>query len=612
VAFVPPTTTPPLPEPIITADNLTTLRLLRAIGYGHVVDAASAPGGKLLAVATTAGVALFELPTLRHVRFVPLVGGVRQVALSPDGQRLVADTALLRVADGTRLADLTGQTPRFSPYWQLVVTLQQDKAPFTIADLATLTTHLWRSADGTSLLTLPGYAAAFSPDGRLLALTTGTSVQLVRLPDGQAVRTLALETSDYVKDLAFSADGQVLRVALVSELQEWRVADGRHTRTQAIGDTGRSYVDLDNVVLSPAGDVLATAFHGPEGPNATIALRRTADGSPLYDQGSDQVGGTNQIRFSADGSAALLWSNDPLRPNDSLRVLDTRRGTTTDLILPGFAGLTFSPDAQSLAAFSSTRVYLWRVTDGTLQNTFGTGLSPFAQGQLQFAPDGRLLALAGDEVILYGDFAAQLVVWDLQAGGTVVVRWNEYLATIRAFSPMGTFFKTDRLGHYLVTPTRGISVPLNLSADVTAAAFSPDSGLLGVGDRDGSVQLLRMRGGARVGTLQAGGAVNDLFFSSDGTLLGVRRVDGLVQVWRIGESTPFVQLAVAVDDKLIVTADNQMVISGGRGGVTFYRLSDGKVLHKLDVVAQDIAIGPRRRLLAILRDGQAELWGVGP
>src|SRR6266545_4791632 len=234
VAFVPPTTTPPLPEPIITADNLTTLRLLRAIGYGHVVDAASAPGGKLLAVATTAGVALFELPTLRHVRFVPLVGGVRQVALSPDGQRLVADTALLRVADGTRLADLTGQTPRFSPDGQLIATLQQDKAPFTIADLATLTTHLWRSADGTSLLTLPGYAAAFSPDGRLLALTTGTSVQLVRLPDGQAVRTLALETSDYVKDLAFSADGQVLRVALVSELQEWRVADGRHTRTQAI------------------------------------------------------------------------------------------------------------------------------------------------------------------------------------------------------------------------------------------------------------------------------------------------------------------------------------------------------------------------------------------
>jgi hypothetical protein len=46
--------------------------------------------------------------------------------------------------------------------------------------------------------------------------------------------------------------------------------------------------------------------------------------------------------------------------------------------------------------------------------------------------------------------------------------------------------------------------------------------------------------------------------------------------------------------------------------VTFYRLSDGKLLHKLDVVAQGIAIGPRRRLLAILRDGQAELWGVGP
>src|SRR5262245_41144553 len=56
--FAPPTATPPLPEAVITAENLAALRLLRTVGDGSVTDAAVAPGGKLLAVATSAGVAL--------------------------------------------------------------------------------------------------------------------------------------------------------------------------------------------------------------------------------------------------------------------------------------------------------------------------------------------------------------------------------------------------------------------------------------------------------------------------------------------------------------------------------------------------------------------------
>src|SRR5262245_53349055 len=71
-AFAPPTATPPLPEAVITAENLAALRLLRTVGDGSVTDAAIAPGGKLLAVATSAGVALFQLPTRQHVRFMAL------------------------------------------------------------------------------------------------------------------------------------------------------------------------------------------------------------------------------------------------------------------------------------------------------------------------------------------------------------------------------------------------------------------------------------------------------------------------------------------------------------------------------------------------------------
>jgi WD40 repeat protein len=610
LALAAPTATPPLPEQIITPDNLPVLRLLRTIGYGEIVDAAIAPAGKLLAVATSAGVALFELPSLRHLRFIPLAGRVDQVALSPDGQRMLVGTELRRVADDKGLGYVDGELPRFSRDGGILATLQWDSRLYAIDDLARTTTRLWRADDGAPLLTLRGYAAAFSPDGQLLALSTGRAVRLVRLPGGQEVRTLTIATPDYVKDLAFSADGQVLQVALVQEIQAWQVADGRLINTQAIDDTGNSHVALGDVGLSPVGDLLASTPQAPEGPNGSVRLRHTSDLSSFAGPGGDPTGGHNKIRFSADGTAAVLWT-DSFSPADSLRVLDLQAGATADLSLPTFAGLTFSPDAQTLAAFSSTQATLWRVTDSTLQQTLDTGLHAFGGGRLRFAPDGRTLALGGDELIMYGDYAGQLVVWDLAAGGARLVSWNQYLASIPAFSASGAFLEIDPLGTYLVRPTRGISVSLSLSSVVTAAAFSPDGALLAVGDRSGSAHLFTIDG-KRTGTLKAGGEVNGMFFSPDGSLLAARREDGLVQIWRIGTPTPFAQLATAADDALIFTADNQMLISGGRGGVTFYRVSDGMLLHKLNVPAEDIAIGPRRRLLAILHNGQIQLWGMAP
>src|SRR5215213_7703161 len=83
----PPTATPTLPEPTIGPDNLAALRPLREFGMGGARKVAIAPGGKILAVATTAGVAFFELPTLRHLRFDPIEAGAWQLAWSPNAQQ---------------------------------------------------------------------------------------------------------------------------------------------------------------------------------------------------------------------------------------------------------------------------------------------------------------------------------------------------------------------------------------------------------------------------------------------------------------------------------------------------------------------------------------------
>jgi WD40 repeat protein len=145
-------------------------------------------------------------------------------------------------------------------------------------------------------------------------------------------------------------------------------------------------------------------------------------------------------------------------------------------------------------------------------------------------------------------------------------------------------------------------------------AFSPDGALLAAADAAGMVHLIRAGDAVVERVIEAGGAsaIQLLAWSVDGTLLAIQRADGTAQVWRVDEGQLLATLAAAPDDtRLIFTADNQMAITAGPRGVAFYRLRDGALLHTLPVAAEDIAIGPRRRLLALLHAGQVQLWGIG-
>jgi hypothetical protein len=109
------------------------------------------------------------------------------------------------------------------------------------------------------------------------------------------------------------------------------------------------------------------------------------------------------------------------------------------------------------------------------------------------------------------------------------------------------------------------------------------------------------------------------YFSPDGTLLGARQPDGALPVWRIGTPEPVERLmpiaprSAEQNDsaaRFIFSADNQVLITNGAGGVNFYRLADGQMLRRLELAAQDIAIGPAGRLFAVLENGRVALWGV--
>lgn len=604
--FAWPIDAPTFPTREIAADNLAELKLFRSLGIGSIREAAAAPAGSIIALATSAGLALLKLPTFELVSFEP--GSLGHAALSPDGQRLLADTALLRTADGSKIAAIAGDLPRFSRDGQLLAT-RSAQSPAR--------TDIWRSADGRQIQSIPGDSAAFSPNGQLVASRTDADVRVLRLADGQPGRILPVLGST-VKDLAFSPDGQQLLVALANELQTWRIADGQLVAKLPInhaaepGFAGQGGELGEKVVLSPAGDLFMSVVVGSgEGYSYTIELHSTADGQPVAKPAWGAISAEN-FRFSDDGTAASGWSNErtiSFSSRDQVTLLDLRTQAQATLTLPYFTQATFSPDGQTLAsAASSSTVGLWSVTEGVLQQSLGPECT-WGQYDLLFAPDSRRLAGRCIAVPPYGDQSEQLALWDLPADGREPPGWSKQLAAINAYAPAGKLLATDSAGSALVDAASGSTIPLKLTG-VAAAAFSPSGALLVVGDTAGTIHLLGAADGAETGVLEAGSGVSSLFFSPDGALLGARRADGLVQIWRMGESAPFANVGASAEDKLLISGDNQLLISSGPSGVAFYRLSDGKLLHRLNGAAEGVAIGPHRRALAIVRNGQIELWGI--
>lgn len=639
----PPTTSPPLSDQAITILNASALRPLRQIGYGRVQRAAVVPGSQLLAVATTVGVAWFELPSLQHVRFDEIANGVQAIIFSRNGQRVafVKVDALQpstiievrRVADGAVLTTLEGTMPVFSPDGQVIAAMQSGDQPTTqiwrsddgeplgaleggypvfspdgqfIATVQGKLTEqpatlLWRSDDGALLLDLPGDIPTFAANGQLLATATNTEVHLWSLPEVQPAADLA---TGPVVDMEFSNDGRILRVALPQELQVWSMVDPRLVDSLLdVGAFGGS------VSLSPGGEIASITSAAGGAPPSSLRLVRTADNIRLFEDGPQ--GGSN-VTFSPDGTSAAL-----VTPGGRVRVFDIDQGTFLDLNIPEFAQLAFSPDGQTLAtARSGAEVYLWRVADVVLLRKLASRSPGRALRAIRFSPTGGVLA-AYETPPGYGTVGSAVTTWDVQASNAGTEAWS--MSTSASAAPaVWAFDLVTGMSAWVDTAGRvqlrsGNDPPLTLTepGSVTTLEFSPDRTLLAVGSGTGTVQLLKTDGGYIYNTLQAGGIINALVFSGDGTLLAGRRSDGAVLVWRIDQQSPAVRVnPAAAPNRFIFSPNNQMLITGGPGGVAFYSLSDGQLVHRLDIAAQDVAIDPAQRLLAIMSEGRATVWGV--
>lgn len=212
-------------------------------------------------------------------------------------------------------------------------------------------------------------AVAFSQRGDVKEENLQQSIYLLDLEQGTIVWEKPVGWETTLTDLAFSPDGQSLAVGFYpGKVQLWSITDGGE----------RFSFQGSALEFSPDRSVLATMPWAVDD-DRLLYTYSTEDGSLLKQWEGERA------TFSPGGVLAIENAG-------AVRLVDLERSR----VLQAFSGKStvFSADGQTLALLDRDHIKLYEVSSGkflqTLEGSFLTVSS------LQFAPDGRSLAIVGD------------------------------------------------------------------------------------------------------------------------------------------------------------------------------------------------------------------------
>jgi serine/threonine-protein kinase len=301
---------------------------------------------------------------------------------------------------------------------------------------------------------------------------------------------------------------------------------------RSIADPGSGSRHVNSVAVSPNGTMVVTgdsngdAFLWSAQTGRLISALQPGAGAKIF---AVAVSANSAVAATGAGNGrTYLWSTST----------GQLVGTVSDPDGKEVDSVAFSPGGTMLATGDgSGGIFLWNVSGNGRSAALARTLSdPLGAGvwALAFSPGGATLAA--------GDYQDTTCLWNLGSSASPTLLagpGGQQDATAVAFSPDGTTLAsgyTDGKVYLWNVASRAHTV-ISEPATVWGVAFSK-SGLLAIGDDDGSTYLVDPTSGQARATLAdpASGSqgVGAVAFSPDGKTLIAGDTNGTTYLWRIG------------------------------------------------------------------------------
>jgi RNA polymerase sigma factor (sigma-70 family) len=402
------------------------------------------------------------------------------------------------------------------------------------------------------------------------------------LPAGAIARlgTVRLRQGHNIQTVAFAPDGKSVVSSGGDHLvRQWDVATGRQVGSFGQhDDRNKAFAAtrwMHSVTFSPDGKTLATGDHNTGWNVSTIRLWKVADGSQLK-MLQGHTDGVLCLAYSPDGKTLASASAD-----GSIRLWDPDKGTERQT-LSGHEGavrwIAWSSDGKRLVSTGADGfVRIWNADKGSEERSFKAHAGG-ASGVV-FTPDGEKVVSAGADKTMR--------IWEASTGKELQKVERRKPIRALAVSPDGRLLAVGGDDEVLLwsladeKEVRQLKGPHN---EICTIAFSPDGKQVSASALTyTTIFLWETATGKRLNDRSAhdGGAVGRLTYSADGQTITSYCNDRTVRQWDAATGRPLrrTEALQTGNHAAAVAPDGKSLASGGWNGQIRILDLAGKELH---------------------------------